>query len=237
VALIVVVVGRFWLRQDAATLCAAKLTVVQANVVYMGLPLLLAAFGSDGALPTIVAGLSITLLFTCTGTAVLEGIRAPGSSKLQVTAQLTGAVMRNPLVLSTGLGIVLSAIALPLPQAVSNYLDPMATTVGPVALFSLGLSLTDRKLTGNLGEVIWLSTLKVVVSPLLTFALVSYVFVMDPMWSKAAVILSAMPTGANVYIIAQQYKAHVETVSSAVVASTSVSAITIPLLLIWLEVG
>jgi predicted permease len=237
VVFIVLLVGRFWLRQDAAKLCLSKLTVVQANVIYLGLPLLLAAFGPDGALPTIIAGLIITLLFTCTGTAALEGIRAPASSKLRATAQLIGAVARNPLILSTGLGIILSASAVTLPQSMSNYLDPMAATVGPAALFALGLSLSDRKLTGNFGEVIWLTALKVIVSPLLTFALVSYVFVVEPMWAKAAIILSAMPTGANVYIIAQQYKAHIETVSSTIVVSTAASLIAMPLLLIWLGIG
>jgi malonate transporter and related proteins len=46
-----------------------------------------------------------------------------------------------------------------------------------------------------------------------------------------------MPTGANAYVIAQQYNVHVETVSSVVVVSTGASVVTISLLLIWLGVG
>jgi malonate transporter and related proteins len=92
-------------------------------------------------------------------------------------------------------------------------------------------------LTGNIGEVIWLSTLKTVFNPLLTLALITYVFAMDPFWSKAAVILSAMPTGANAYVVAQQYNVHVETASSVVVVSTGMSVVTISVLLIWLGVG
>jgi hypothetical protein len=44
--------------------------------------------------------------------------------------------------------------ALPLPRAVSNYLDLMAAAVGPEARFAVGLSLVGRKLVGNIGEVI-----------------------------------------------------------------------------------
>jgi predicted permease len=109
--------------------------------------------------------------------------------------------------------------------------------VAPGALFALGLSLIDRKLTGNAVEAIWLTTLKIVVNPILTYALVAYVFVLDPLWLQAAVILSAMPIGTNPYIIAQQYNVHVETVSSAVVISTAISGVTVSLLLIWLGVG
>jgi predicted permease len=70
-----------------------------------------------------------------------------------------------------------------------------------------------------------------------TFALVTHVFVLDPFWSQATIILSAMAIGANPYVIAQQYTVHVETVSSAVVVSTGMSVVTVSLLLIWLGVG
>jgi predicted permease len=82
--------------------------------------------------------------------------------------------------------------------------------------------------------VLFLITLKLVVAPILTFVLIIYVFVLDPFWAKAATLLSAMPSGANAYVVAQQYKAHVETVSTTVVVSTGVSVVTISILLVWL---
>jgi malonate transporter and related proteins len=235
--LIALFVGRIWFRHDVATLTLAGLAAVFGNVFYMGLPLLLTAYGPDGALPTIVAALSITIVFICSGIAVLEGTRASGSSTFRVAAQLAGTVLRNPLVISPLLGILFAMTALPLPKAASNYLDLMAAAVGPGALFALGLSLIDRKLIGNAGEVIWLTALKLIANPILTFALVTYVFAMDPLWSQAAIILSAMPVGANPYIIAQQYNVHVETVSPAIIFSTGMSVFTISFLLIWLGVG
>lgn len=235
--LIALFVGRFWLRHNLTTLSIAGLVVVQGNVVYMGFPLPLTVYGPDGAMPTIVAGLSITLLFTSCGIAVLEGAHASGPSTLRLAARLARTVSCNALVISPLLGILFSAAALPLPRAASSYLDLMAAAVGPAALFALGLSLIDRRLTGNAIEVIWLITLKLIVNPVMTFALVTYVFVMDPLWSKAAVILSAMPTGANVYVIAQQYNVHVETASSAVLVSTGISIVTMSLLLFWRGVG
>jgi predicted permease len=235
--LIGLIVGRFWHRHGAAKLSIAGCTAVQSNVVFMGLPLLLTAYGSDGALPTIIAALCNTLLFICGTIAVLEGIAASGSWTFRVAARVAGTVLRNPAVISPLLGIMFAMTGLPLPKVATNYLDLMAAAVGPGALFSLGLSLSDRKLMGNVGEVMWLSTLKLVVNPILTFALVTYVFAMDPFWSTAVIILAAMPSGANAYIIAQQYNVHVETISSAVVVSTGISVITISLLLIWLGVG
>jgi malonate transporter and related proteins len=235
--LVAVLVGRFWLRQDVATCAVAGLTAVQANTVYMGLPVLLTAYGPEGALPSIIATLCITLVFITSVIALLEGTRASEQSVLRLALQLAGRVLRNPLVASPLLGILVSAASIPLPTAASNYLNLMAATVGPAALFSLGLSLIDRKLAGNIGEVLWLSALKAIFNPLLTLVLVTYTFAMDPFWSKTAIILSAMPTGANAYVVAQQYKVHVETASSVVVVSTGMSVATISFMLIWLGVG
>jgi len=90
---------------------------------------------------------------------------------------------------------------------------------------------------GNVGEVIWLAMLKTVVNPILTFFLVAYVFAMDPLWSQAAVILSAMPVAASVYVIAQQYNVYFKTVSSVIVMSTGISIVTFFFWLIWFGVG
>ena len=62
--------------------------------------------------------------------------------------------------------------------------------------------------------------LAIIANPILTLALVTC-------GHRAAVILSAMPVGANPYIIAQQYNVHVETVPQAIIFSTGMSVFTI----------
>src|SRR5262245_19494959 len=149
--LIAVIVGRLWFhQQDVATLSVVGLTAGWGNYGYMGLPLLLTAYGPDGALPTVVAIFSAIILLV-TGTIVLlEVPRVSGPSTLRVAAHLAGTLLRNPLVISPLLGIIFSIGALPLPNLASNYLDLMAAAVAPAALFALGLSLVDRKLIGNI---------------------------------------------------------------------------------------
>ena len=235
--LIALIVGRFWFRHDTATLGIAGITAVFGQMLGIGLPLLLTVYGPDGALPSIVAALIYTFLFLTTIIAVLEAARAKEPSPLRMVTQLAGTLVRNPVVVSPLLGILYSMTALPLPKAASNYLDLMAAAVGPAALFAVGLSLVGRNLTHNAGEVIWLSALKTVVNPILTFVLVTYVFVMDPFWSQAAVILSAMPVGTNPYVVAQQYNVHIETVSPTIVVSTTMSVFTIFFALLWFGVG
>jgi hypothetical protein len=47
--LISLLVGRIWFRHDPVTLSVQGLTAIFANVVYMGLPLLMTAYGPEGA--------------------------------------------------------------------------------------------------------------------------------------------------------------------------------------------
>ena len=235
--LIALIIGRLWFRHDIATLSVVGFTAIFGNVVGIGLPLLLTAYGPDGALPAIVVALVFSVLFISSVVAVLEATQTSGPSALRVAPQLMGTLLRNPVVISPVLGIVYSMTALPLPKAVSNYLDLMAAAAGPAALFAVGLSLVGRKLVGNIGEVVWLAVVKAVINPILTFLLVTYVFVMEPFWAQAAVILSAMPVGTNPYVIAQQYNVHVKTVSPTIVVSTAMSVITVFFVLLYYGVG
>ena len=145
--LIALIVGRLWFRHDTATLSVAGVTAVFGQVIGIGLPLLLTAYGPDGALPPIVAALIYVVLFLTSIIAVLEAARTSDLSPLRMAPQLAGTLLRNPVVISPLLGVLYSMTALPLPKALSNYLDLMAAAVVPAALFSLGLSLIDRKLT------------------------------------------------------------------------------------------
>ena len=235
--LIALIVGQVYFHHDMATLGIAGFTAVFGNVVGMGLPLLLTAHGSAAALPPIVTTLVYTVLFLTSIIAVLEAARTSGPSAFGLVSRLAGTVLRNPVVVSMLLGILYSVTALPLPKALSNYLDLMAGAAATAALFAVGLSLVGRKLMSNAGEVIWLATLKAVINPLLAFVLVTYVFVLEPIWAQAAIILSAMPVGTNPYVIAQQYNVHVETVSPTIVISTTMSAVTVFIVLLWFGIS
>ena len=70
--LIALIMGRLWFRHDLATLSVVGFTAVFGNVIAMGLPLLLTAYGPDGALPAIVVALVFSVLFISSVIAVLE---------------------------------------------------------------------------------------------------------------------------------------------------------------------
>ena len=74
----------------------AVLTALQASTAYMGLPVLLTAYGPDGALPPIIATLCLTLLFIIGVIAVLETTRTSGQSTLLLAAHVGRSAMTTP---------------------------------------------------------------------------------------------------------------------------------------------
>ena len=231
--LICVIAGRAWFRHDLPALGVQGLTSVFANTAYMGVPLLLTVFGPDGALPAIVATLSANTLLIGGAIAALETSRATGRTPGGVLAHVSKTLVRSPLLIAPFLGIAFSYFALPIPKPIGNYLDLLSASAGPTALFAMGLSLVGQQLRGDLHEVFWLVILKLIVHPVLTYVLATRVFSMEPLWWQAAVLLAALPIGATVYVIAQQYDVFVQRASTTIVVSTALSIATISLFVIW----
>ena len=229
--------GRFLFGHDTPRLAMHGLTAVFANTAYMGIPLFLTAFGPNGALPAIVGTLVANTVLIGGAIAAMETVRAKGPSLFDILREVTGTLVRNPLLVAPLLGISASLLTLPIPKPIGNYLDLLAAAAGPAALFALGLSLVGRRLTAGIREVSWLVMLKLGLQPVLTFILVRWVFNVEPIWAEAAIILAALPAGALVFVLAQQYETYVERASAAIVVSTVFSVATVSGLLIWLEIG
>lgn len=82
---------------------------------------------------------------------------------------------------------------------------PVPMAAPPSALFAIGPFMVGRSLTAGAAETSWLVIFKLLVQPAIT-ALIAYGLLnMDPLWSAAAVTLAAPPTGALVFVLAQQY--------------------------------
>ena len=231
------IVGRLWLRLDADALSVHGLAAVFANTAYMGIPLFLTAFGPQGALPAIVGTLAATTVLIGGAIAALESTRVAGPSLVRIVSQVSATLMRNPILVAPLLGIAFSRLSLPIPKPAGNFLDLLAASAGPAALFALGLSLVGRRLLGHAAEIAWLVVLKLIVHPAVTWLLVTYVFEMPPLWARSAIMLSALPAGALVFVIAQKYDVYVQRASAAIIVSTVLSVATISLLLIVLVPG
>ena len=103
----------------------------------------------------------------------------------------------------------------------------LAPAAIPVALFCLGASLQFRQIQTSLGELGWLIGIKLIIHPALTYLAFYLLGVTDPTWLVATVLLTALPTGALVHVVAMRYNLFEQASSQIVVFSTLTSMLTV----------
>jgi hypothetical protein len=213
------------------------LSATFANTGYMGIPLLVTAFGQEAALPAIIATVLNGAVVMAIGIAVIEADLARGRGPARIVADVAGGVAKSPLVLSAVAGIAASALAMPLPNALVTFCEILGAAAPPCALFAIGLFLVGRGITRGLPEVAWLTALKLLVQPAVTWVIAVPLLHLDPLWAACAVILAALPTGSLVFVLASQYGVYVQRATAAILVSTVFSVVTLSALLAMLGVG
>ncbi|HYZ33772.1 MAG TPA: AEC family transporter [Crenalkalicoccus sp.] len=218
--------ARPWQRRGHAAALAAA--AAMGNVGYLGPPLLLPLLGPRSGGPVAMAIMSEVAVVLAIGT-VLMAPADPGAG-LRAALRTLRAVALNPVLLAIAAGAACGALALPFPDPLDRFLAFLGGSAGPTALFALGGTLgllrLDRRLLASAAA---LAVAKLVVYPLLVWLLLGRVLGLDPFWVQAAVLLAAMPTASNAFVLASRNGTAEREVSAAVLLSTVAAAALFPL--------
>lgn len=236
-AFVAVAVGRLLFPNRLAALGMHGLSAIFANTGYMGLPLLLTAFGPAAALPTIIVTVLNGAVIMAFGIFVVEMDLSRERGAAGVVFDALAGVAKSPLVLSAAAGILSSSLGLVIPEAIGRFCDILGAAAPPAALFAIGLFLVGRSLTAGLGETSWLVLHKLLLQPLVTAAIAFWLLPMERIWAVSAVALAALPTGSLVFVLAQQYGIYTQRATAAILVSTVVSVVTLFALFALLGVG
>ena len=207
------------------------------NVGYMGVPLCLAAFGEAGLPPamlTVIVTAGVSRVF---GVMLIELEVAAGHGPLKTFLRAAFNVARNPLPMSIALGIFVSAIGLPIPTPVEKWLDLLGAAAGPCALFAIGLFLSDKSIKSGLAEAGLATLIKLLLQPLLAILVLPFFVDLNSVAGKVALLMAALPTAANAFVLAKQFDISVEQNTAAVLLSTAFSVITVSAVLVWLRIS
>ncbi len=230
-ASVAVLGSRYFFQCKAPTeLVMRGLNSVFANYAYMGIPLTFSLLGESAATISII--LAGNLLIIGGAQLCIEALRQHSMSLQQIWNTLDRSLLRSPIFLSTVLGLLASGLGWQLPKVVNTTLDMLAPAAIPVALFCLGASLQFRQIQTSLGELGWLIGIKLIIHPALTYLAFYLLGVADSAWLVATVLLTALPTGALVHVVAMRYNLFEQASSQIVVFSTLTSMLTVT---IWVS--
>ena len=209
------------------------------NVGYMGLPLAVAFFGPQAAVPAaLVFCFDCALQFVMTAFLVtLADERKEEAHWGAVAWRIARQVGTHPFIIATAVGIIGSAVHFRAPGALGTMLDMLMKAAGPTALFALGVTVGMRRFAGVGPALVLVAGMKVMVQPVLAYLVVSMVPGVPSLWLHVAVMMAALPTASNAFILASQYRAYVEGASTAVIVTTALSAAIIPLLIYAINSG
>jgi len=132
------------------------------------------------------------------------------------------AMVSNPLILGCIAGMCYSSLVGRFPIFVNNSLSLISMVSLPLALISIGGSLTFAGVKGNIGLSVLASILKLIVLPAIGWLFFSLFGVIGiPL--KVGLIFLSLPASTAIYVLSSQMNSDTELASAAIVLSTLLS--------------
>jgi predicted permease len=201
----------------------AGLAVSWSNWGYMGFALLPPLLG-QAALATLIAGGMADLLVIVSAALAVASLQDSGDQG--VRAALKGAglrVVKNPLIWSVIAGAVFSAFDRVLPAAADQFAKLLGNSAGPVALFTIGVSLYRPGTHPWRGDVLMMTGAKLLLHPYIVALVAIYLFHLDKMQVSVLVLMAAMPVAGTVFLFAERQGANAERIAAAILVTTALS--------------
>lgn len=204
----------------------AALAVAWSNWGYMGIPLLPALLGQAALPPLIAAGMADLLVVISAALACASlGNRGAGGMRAALAGALIHAA-QNPLAWAVIAGSAFSAGELRLPGPVDQFARLLGQAAGPVALFTIGVSLHRPAAAAWGADVLVIAGTKLLLHPGLAGLLAVYVFHLTPLEVHTLVLAAALPVGGSVFLFAERQGANAERIAAAILVSTACAFVT-----------
>ena len=238
-AVVALVLLRLVWRRTASETMIGIFSAVYVNAGNLGLPIAAYALGNASLIaPMLLVQL---VVLQPIGVAVLDLTTRPldpEHSRRRRLLRLVGQPFRNPLMIASLIGLLLSVTGFKLPRVIDDPLHLVGGMAVPAMLLAYGISLRLGPLPGR-GEppvqIGGLVALKLIVQPLIGFLLARFVVGLDPLGVLAVTVIAALPTAQNVFTHAVRFDRGVVLARDTIFLSTLGSIPVIALLAAFLS--
>ena len=208
---------------------------VIGNVGFLGLPMLSLLMGPAAVGPVMLVLSMDLIVFGSLIVILITGFR-DGRLSPAVLGTVGLGLLRNPMIMSLAAGLAFSALDLPIPGPMGEFLAILGGAATPGALFAIGASLAAKS-AERPGVALWLSFCKLVLHPAAVAAALLLLFGADGFAARVIIAAAALPVAGNVYILAQHFGVAPQRVSSAILLSTAASILTVSAVIAWVGQG
>ena len=204
---------------------------VIGNVGFLGIPMLVLLLG-EGAVGPVMMVLAVDLIVFGSLIVILITGSRDGRMSPKILWTVAVGLIKNPMIVSISLGLLVSANNIPIPVPVNEFLGLLGAAATPGALFAIGASLASKS-AERVAIAGWLSFCKLVLHPAAVAVAALFVFDVDPYAAGVMIAAAALPVAGNVYILAQHYGVAPTRVSASILLSTAASVVTVSLVIAW----
>lgn len=141
------------------------------------------------------------------------------------------ALVSNPLIIGCAAGIIFSKFNLQFPVFVDNTFSLMTSVTLPLALISIGGSLSFAGLANNTKVSFIASALKLLILPLTGYVLLK-AFNVTGVPFKTGMIFFSLPTSTAIYVLSSQLNSDTELASASIMLSTLLSFVPLSIVLL-----
>lgn len=224
-------------RGEIAESTIKGLAAAYGNIGYMGPGLALLAFGEEAAVPVALIFCFENIMHFTIAPMMMALAGDEPRPALSVAMDVVKKIVLHPFIIATAMGVLAAYVEFRPPLPVERLLEYLSRAAAPCALFAMGVTLALRPLKRVPHEMAPIAVLKLIVHPLLCYVILSWVGDFSPVWLYSAMLLAALPTATNVFVIAQQYGVWVERASASVLVTTCLSVVTVTGLLYMIQHG
>jgi len=190
-----------------------------SNAANYGLPVALFAFGQDGFDRAVVfASFSSILIFTVAVFVAARG-KLPWRQAILPAARI-------PVIWAGLAAVALRSLGIELPTVVERAVTVLSGGAVPIIILLLGMQIASMRLYAIRLPVLAAVAGRLLVSPAIGMVLVA-LLQPSPLTAKVLILEAAMPTAVNVTLLASEFDAEPDLVSSVALLTTAVSIITV----------
>lgn len=225
-AVLYVLAARLIFKRNASDTVIGTFCSAYVNAGNLGLPMAVYALGSASWIVPML--LTQLILLQPLGLAILDLTTNSQAAGGRRWLRLMSQPFRNPLMLGSLVGLLLSVFSVHLPRVLNDPLHMIGNMAVPGMLIAYGISLRLGPLPGR-GEpkiqIGYITLLKLVVQPLVGFVMARYVLHLDPHAVLAVTVVAALPTAQNVFTHAVRYDRGVILARDSVFVTTVLSLV------------
>ncbi|MBG6026088.1 AEC family transporter [Proteus mirabilis] len=204
--------------------------IVQGNIrfnTYLGLAIVADLFGVEGL------GIAALILATLVPLSNATSVLCLTAGQNVTLRQLIFPIIKNPLIISCVIGIIINLSGVGLPFGSDQFLKLLAATSLPLGLICIGAALHLSTLKAESKMISINTATRLLIVPTIAYS-VAYFLGLSPLVTLLLVIFFSIPTAPTSYILTRQLGGDSELMAGIITAQTIFATITLPLILNFL---